>query len=79
VLRGSRRPAAMACGGGSTASVACEQGPASAFMGEQGEGEGNGRGQGGSGSSGSGSALGRTRLSPSVACAAERGVSEGGN
>src|SRR6185312_14618739 len=45
--RGRRRPWL-------TASVACEQGPASAFMGEQGEGEGDGRGQGGSGSSGSG-------------------------
>ena len=48
------RARARRTNGGGCGSWAREQGPALAFMGEQGEGEGDGRGQGGSGSSGSG-------------------------
>jgi len=66
--------------GESSALGARVQGLASAFMGEQGGGEGDGRGQGGRAAwaaRAAAAALGRTRLSPSVACAVEREVSEG--
>jgi len=58
-----------------------EQGLASAFRGEHGEGGGDGRGQGGRAARAAraaAAALGRTRLSPSVACAVQREVREGG-
>ena len=58
-----------------------EQGLASAFRGEHGEGGGDGRGQGGRAARAAraaAAALGRTRLSPSVACAVQREVHEGG-
>jgi len=66
--------------GGGCGSRVREQKLASAFMGEQGGGEGDGRGQGGRAAwaaRAAAAALGRTRLSPSVACAVEREVSEG--
>ena len=72
------RARARRTNGGDCGSWAPEQGPALAFMGEQGEGEGDGRWQRGRAARAAAAALGRMRLSPSVACAAERGVSEGG-
>ena len=71
------RARARRTNGGGCGSWAREQGPASAFMGEQGEGEGDGRGQRGRAARAAAAALGRMRLSPSVACAVEREVSEG--
>ena len=67
------RARARRTNGGGCGSWAREQGPALAFMGEQGEGEGDGRGQRGRAARAAAAALGRTQLSPSdrrsVACA----------